>query len=157
MYCPLAATVADYSNEAALALNWMAADQSTYAESLKHLGIVRGIERSQAEHVTPSAFYARLKRAEQTAKRSVDAYLQQAELPEPKLRDLVSLAGFVKKVAKAAADPLMKLVKAQQLKIEQLEQKVADREATLDEYRRLYGAFFSIADRPLHQPPKNAS
>lgn len=124
----------------------MAADQSTYAESLKHLGIERGIERSQAEHVTPSAFYARLKRAEQTARRSVDAYLQQAELPEPKLRDLASLAGFVKKVAKAAADPLMKLVKAQQLKIEQLEQKVADREATLDEYRRLYGAFFSIVD-----------
>lgn len=124
----------------------MAEDQSTYAESLKHLGIVRGIERSQAEHVTPSAFYARLKRAEQTARRSVDAYLQQAELPEPKLRDLASLAGFVKKVAKAAADPLMKLVKAQQLKIEQLEQKVADREATLDEYRRLYGAFFSLVD-----------
>lgn len=30
-------------------------------------------------------------------------------------------------------------------------------QATLDEYRRLYGAFFNIADASPHQPPKNVS
>jgi len=124
----------------------MASDQTAYAQTLEHLGIVRGIEKSQATHVTPSEFYARLKHAEKSAKRSVEAYLEQVDVPEPKLRDLTNLASFVKKVAKAAADPLMKLLKAQQLKIELLEQKVADREATLDEHRRLYGAFFSAID-----------
>lgn len=124
----------------------MAEDQTTYADSLKHLGIVRGIEKSQAEHVKPSEFYARLQRAEKLAKHNVDQYLERAELPQPSMRDLASLAGFVKKVAKAAAEPLMKLLKAQQLKIEQLEQRVAEREATLDEHRRLYGAFFSAID-----------
>lgn len=124
----------------------MAEDQTTYAAALKHLGIVRGIEKSQAEHVKPSEFYARLQRAEKLARRNVDQYLERAELPQPSLRDLTSLSGFVKKVAKAAAEPLMKLLKAQQLKIEQLEQKVAEREATLDEQRRLYGAFFSAID-----------
>ena len=124
----------------------MAEDQTTYADSLKHLGIVRGIEKSQAEHVKPSEFYARLQRAEKLAKHNVDQYLERAELPQPSMRDLASLAGFVKKVAKAAAEPLMKLLKAQQLKIELLEQRVAEREATLDEHRRLYGAFFSAID-----------
>ena len=124
----------------------MAEDQTTYAASLKHLGIVRGIEKSQAEHVKPSEFYARLQRAEKAAKRNVDQYLERVDLPQPSMRDLTSLASFVTKVAKAAAEPLMKLLKAQQLKIEQLEQKVADREATLDEHRRLYGAFFGAID-----------
>jgi len=124
----------------------MALDQTTYAECLRELGIVRGIEKSQATHVTPSAFYAQLKAAEQAAKRSVDHYLERVELPEPKVMDLARLGAFVKKVAKAAADPLMKLLKSQQLKITQLEQQVADREATLDEHRRLYGAFFGAID-----------
>lgn len=124
----------------------MAEDQTTYADCLKHLGIVRGIEKSQAEHVKPSEFYARLKAAEKLAKRNVDQYLERADLPQPSMRDLTSLASFVKKVAKAAAEPLMKLLKTQQLKIELLEQKVAEREATLDEHRRLYGAFFNAID-----------
>lgn len=124
----------------------MAFDQTTYAECLRELGIVRGIEKSQATHVTPSAFYAQLKAAEKAAKSSVDQYLERAELPEPKVTDLARIGAFVKKVAKAAADPLMKLLKAQQLKIAQLEERVADREATLDEHRRLYSAFFRAID-----------
>lgn len=134
----------------------MAEDQTTYAASLKHLGIVRGIEKSQAEHVKPSEFYGRLKAAEKLAKRNVDQYLERADLPQPSMRDLTSLASFVKKVAKAAAEPLMKLLKTQQLKIELLEQKVAEREATLDEHRRLYGAFLVRLMPSPRQPQKNA-
>lgn len=124
----------------------MAFDQTTYAECLSELGIVRGIEKSQATHVTPGEFYAQLKAAEKAAKRSVDQYLEQVELPKPELLDWTRIGAFIKKTAKAAADPLMKLLKAQQLKIAQLEQKVADREATLDEHRRLYGAVFRAID-----------
>lgn len=124
----------------------MAEDQTTYAAALKHLGIVRGIEKSQAEHVKPSEFYARLQRAEKVAKSNVEKYIDRAELPQPSIRDLTSLASFVRKVAKAAAEPLVKLLQAQQIKITQLEEKVTDREATLDEHRRLYGAFFSAID-----------
>lgn len=120
----------------------MSQDQTTYADKLRPLGIQRGVERSTAEHVRPSEFYARLQAAEKLGAVELEQYALQLNLPSASAKDLINIQKYALKVAKAAAEPLLKMVRAQHQKIALMQQRIDDLTNTSKETQRRFGAFF---------------
>lgn len=76
----------------------MTADQTSFAKSVQHLGLERGIEGSKARHTSISEYYQRVGR--QTGQEPL------IEVPEPSMGDRLKPAEYGQKVARSVMDQI---------------------------------------------------
>lgn len=125
----------------------MQRDQTTYAEILAPLGLVRGVEKSAATHVPPREFYKRLEDAERHGDAEFGKYVDDYPVPAPTAREMTrDPAEYAREVAREIAEPLSKMVIAQNQKIQLLQQRIDDLENTAKGVETRYGAFFDPID-----------
>lgn len=116
-------------------------DQTSYAEAVQELGLKRGLEGSKARHTTIREYYSRVNAP-------VPA-LPKIKLPEPRLGDRLKPAEYGERVKAAVLKQIAPSWNAGQAKATELEAekaKVAEKDRTLEAFRRRYGAFFDAID-----------
>lgn len=132
----------------------MQRDQTTYAESIKHLGIERGVERSEAVHVKPSEFYAQLQKAEQFRERDLQKFMLDLDVPAPKAMDRVNPEKYAQRVVAAVLAPFSKMLVAQQQKIILQQRRIDTLTETAKSTEKRYGTFFELLDAMPHPAQK---
>ena len=76
----------------------MSLDQTTYAQRVQHLGLERGLERSQTRHTPIRTFYGRVVAAEQKT--------PAVDVPEPSMGDRLNPRAYGERVAKSVVAQL---------------------------------------------------
>ena len=102
----------------------MTADQTSFAEAVRHLGLERGVEGSKARHTSISDYYRRV--GSQTPK------TPDIDVPEPSLGDRLKPAEYGQKVAKsvlAQIGPEWNAIKAKAHELESVKKRVPELES----------------------------
>jgi len=106
--------------------------QNTYAEKMQVYGLERGIDGSEARHITQPQYYRELYQKNKTMQADIDVLLQQKEAEQKKLEELKSQ---VKKqeVVKSAKSALLGIFSnSEKDKLENENQKLKDKIDKLD-------------------------
>lgn len=122
-------------------------DQTTYTQAIEHLGIERGIERSEAVHVTPSEFYAQLQKAERFRERDLQKFMLDLEIPPPTIAERVKSEKYAERVVGAVLAPLSKIIVAQQQQIILQKKRINDLTETAKSIEKRYSTFFDVLDK----------
>lgn len=121
-------------------------DQTTYAAAIAHLGIERGVERSEAVHVTPKQFYQQLQKAESFRESDLKKFMLQLDIPAPTVADRVKPEKYAERVVGAVLAPLSKMIVAQQQKIILQQNRIDALTETAKSTEKRYGTFFELLD-----------
>jgi len=108
----------------------LAADQTSFAKKVAHLGLERGVEGSKATHTTISAYYQTLSRAV-PRNRVVEPF-------KPSVSDRLNVEAYGKKIAQKAADfyqPLVRFNGALEDELQRLKKRIASLEKSSSQSR----------------------
>ena len=103
----------------------MSADQTSFAEAVRHLGLERGVEGSKARHTSISDYYRRV--GSQTPKTPA------IDVPEPSMGDRLKPAEYGQKVAEsvlAQIGPEWNAIKAKAQELEAVKKRIPELEST---------------------------